>query len=249
LRKTVKNIFVLVVVAFSIAEARAVQNGLAGKTVRDGVYTEAQALRGEEAFVAECMECHDGQADGPLLNSDDFTNRWREDSLSHVFSYMRTKMPESDPGSLSESTYLDLLSYVLWLNKFPAGAADLKVDALPNIQFQGMDGPKPLPVGTLVQSAGCLNQAGNQQWELGEATPPSRTRNMVETEEAFKALETRPLGTSRVRLEGVTALRPGFDAAMYQGYKVWVKGFFTYQNAAAGIEVMTVRPLTSTCKS
>jgi cytochrome c5 len=224
------------------------QDKVATKTVLNGVYTDAQALRGEEVFTIECTECHDGQADGPLLNSDEFTNRWREDSVAHLFTYMKTKMPESDPGSLSVNTYLDLLSYVLWLNKFPAGATELTVDALPDIQFVGIDGPKPLPVGTLVQSVGCFTEVGPQQWALTNASSASRTRNFEETEEGFKALEAKQLGMNRLQLSGVVMLRPAFDPTMYRDYKVYAKGFFTYQDNTAGIDVMEIRPLISACK-
>lgn len=234
-------VILMIVTLFLSAEAQPTQNP-AARTVWDSVYSEAQALRGEETFVAVCEECHDGQADGPLLDSDDFTNRWREDSLGPIFTYMKTKMPESDPGSLSDAEYLDLLAYILWLNKTPSGARDLTSEALTDIQFVGKDGPKPLPLGTLVYSVGCLSQIGGEQWVLTGATPPIRTRNIQETEETFKAFETRPLGTNRVRLDSAR------NAAMYKDSRVYTKGLFTLQDDVAGIEVMEIRPLMPACR-
>jgi hypothetical protein len=218
------------------------------KTVWDGVYTEEQAVRGEENFMKHCIECHDGSADGPILSGDEFANRWREDSINALFSYMRTKMPEDHPGTLSEATYLDTLAYVLWQNEFPVGATELKIAALDNIQFVGIDGPKPLSNGTLVYSLGCLTQSGDQ-WALNNAPSPKRARNLQETPEGFKALESQPLGNLSVRLTNMAMMRQTFDPAQYRDQKVYAKGLFGYEAGQYSIDLIALRPLSSSCKT
>src|SRR5256885_9086801 len=52
-----------------------------------------------------------------------------------------------------------------------------------------------------------------RSWALTSATALSRARNFPETEQAYKVLETQPLGTGKVRLEG------SFDAAGRRGAK------------------------------
>jgi len=37
-------------------------------------------------------------------------------------------MPDDDPGSLPRQNYIDVLTYILDLNDFPAGSADLMAD-------------------------------------------------------------------------------------------------------------------------
>ena len=232
----------------TIAEARPVQALPEFKTVWDGVYTEPQAERGEANFMKSCIECHDGSADGPFLEGEEFANRWREDSLNALFTYIRTKMPESSPASLSETTYLDTLAYLLWLNEFPAGAAELKAAALERIQFVGINGPKPLPNGTLVQAVGCLTQVGEKLWALTNTRLPTRSRNLDETQEALKSLETQPLGTNKLGLDGIAAVRPAFDPSQHRDHKILAKGLISNQAGDSRIDVLAIRALTSSCK-
>ena len=62
-----------------------------GKTVLDGAYTEAQATAGETAYKATCVNCHGAELRGggggaaPPLRTNEFLDRWREDSLSSVY--------------------------------------------------------------------------------------------------------------------------------------------------------------------
>jgi len=70
----------VVAVAAAIATAVIAQHVRAqegGKTVADGVYTEAQAIRGSASYDAVCSGCHRadmGGADGPALRQDRFEN-------------------------------------------------------------------------------------------------------------------------------------------------------------------------------
>jgi len=40
-------------------------------------------------------------------------------------------MPDNDPGSLAREEYADLVAYILALNKFPTGAAEIGTSVEP----------------------------------------------------------------------------------------------------------------------
>jgi mono/diheme cytochrome c family protein len=104
----------------------------AGKTVWDGVYTDAQAEAGKAVVSANCAVCHGssltGGETGPPLTGGVFMARWENMTLADVFDFMSTQMPLGNPGSLSDGDYLKALARILQANKFPAGDTDLKSD-------------------------------------------------------------------------------------------------------------------------
>lgn len=105
----------------------------AQKTVNDGVYTDAQATRGEGTFKDQCASCH-APAD---FTSDDFLKKWTGKPLQELYSTVSETMPMDSPGTLKPQQYADLVSYMLKLNEFPAGQEELKsgADALKGISF------------------------------------------------------------------------------------------------------------------
>ncbi len=102
-------------------------------SVKGGVYTEAQAKRGQDISGEECARCHSasllgGENNTPPLVGDEFQSRWRGATLGDLFEKMRTTMPTDSPGRLSKSDYIDVLAFVLSSNHYPPGKADLKPD-------------------------------------------------------------------------------------------------------------------------
>src|SRR5689334_15252137 len=137
----------------------------AGPSILDGVYTDAQAMRGEEAYAANCAKCHEGECpEGPPLSMMIFTERWREENLSFLFGFMKTRMPAKAEGSLAENVYLDILTYILKKNEYPSGKAELTLASLDKVKFVGKEGPKPLPTNSLVQVVGCLVKDPANGW-------------------------------------------------------------------------------------
>lgn len=91
-------------------------------SVNAGVYSDAQATRGEKTFGDQCGMCHE-------LNrfaGDDFTAAWSGRPLQVLFEVVSTSMPETNPGGLPAQEYADVIAYLLRLNKYPAGASELK---------------------------------------------------------------------------------------------------------------------------
>lgn len=100
-------------------------------TVWSGVYSESQAIRGEEAFSRNCGRCHGRQLEGsddpntPPLSGRFFMRGWRTATLADLFITASEWMPQDIPGSLSPEMYADILSFILKANGMPAGDTDL----------------------------------------------------------------------------------------------------------------------------
>ncbi len=98
-----------------------VTGGQSGGSVLDGVFTQAQASRGEQTFRQVCSACHDtGEFSGGR-----FRLTWVGRSAGDLFDTISTLMPEGDPGSLSPAQYAAVVAYLLQINGYPAGEATL----------------------------------------------------------------------------------------------------------------------------
>jgi S-disulfanyl-L-cysteine oxidoreductase SoxD len=103
-----------------------------GKSVKDGVYTDAQAGRGQDLYGKQCSECHAPDltgAGGPALVGKDFLGVWGGMSVDELVEKIVTSMPSGSPGSLSRGQSADLVAFILKSNSFPAGSAELDSDA------------------------------------------------------------------------------------------------------------------------
>ncbi|HUQ88912.1 MAG TPA: cytochrome c [Vicinamibacterales bacterium] len=107
--------------ALTIVSAGAAQEK---KSVKAGVYTASQAARGQTLFNSKCASCH-----APNRFTDDlFYTSFAGKPLWEMFDVISDSMPEDNPGSLKKEEYADVISYLLKLNKFPAGETDLPID-------------------------------------------------------------------------------------------------------------------------
>ena len=108
-----------------------IEAGLAaqGRTIWDGVYTDAQAERGEDIYGVECASCHldDMMGDGiaPALVGSSFFYRWSDLSVGDMYSAIRTTMPQGAPASLSPAGYADIAAFMLQANRVPSGDTEL----------------------------------------------------------------------------------------------------------------------------
>lgn len=93
-------------------------------SVLTGVYSPAQARRGESTHRKHCTECHNAVAySGPA-----FRRLWAGRPVYEFWDQIRSTMPNDSPGSLKPAEYLDILAYVLRLNGYPAGENALPSD-------------------------------------------------------------------------------------------------------------------------
>ncbi len=111
------------------------------RTVWDGVYTEEQAKRGEAIYAARCERCHGaallGEGEATALTGPGFAANWEGVSMGELADRTRNTMPNDQPGTLSRQQVADVLAFVLRFDKFPAGDAELPVqaEALNQIRF------------------------------------------------------------------------------------------------------------------
>ena len=215
-------------------------------TVRDGVYTSVQADRGHAVYETSCVGCHEGlDADGPQLTGTVFLDRWREDKLESLFTFIKTRMPGNLPGGLDERAYADIMAYILQTNGLPAGEKELTADMVSRIQLVGPDGPRPLANLTIVRAVGCLSPEARNTWALVKAGGVAAVRARVvdgATPEELKGSAAQPLGTLTFPLLSVPQ-----QGASYAGHKVQVKGVLTRQNTVERINVMSLESVAPTC--
>jgi mono/diheme cytochrome c family protein len=113
------------------------------KSSRDGVFTKAQATRGQTIYNEECGKCHGQNLNGgegaPALAGNDFLTKWQGKSLNDLFEVTRSTMPADDPGHLSRRQTADVMAYMLSANELPAGEKDLdsSAEALKDINIEG----------------------------------------------------------------------------------------------------------------
>ena len=115
--------FVVCVSALSQAQAP--------QTVRDGVYTDAQAARGEAAYARQCAACHGDALQGgqaPPLVGPAFLSRWHRQPLSELASKIRHTMPADAQGTLTAEHAADLVAHMVKAAGFPAGRTELAAD-------------------------------------------------------------------------------------------------------------------------
>jgi mono/diheme cytochrome c family protein len=120
-------------------------------SVWDGVFTAAQATRGEAVYAETCAICHgrrlNGAPDDPDMRSTPplararFIRIWTDRSLATLFAYTRATMPEDNPGSLTDQESVDVIAYLLSIGGMPAGTDDLMAD--PQHLARIVIGPQP----------------------------------------------------------------------------------------------------------
>ena len=127
-------------------------NRAQGRTIWDGVYSEAQAQRGAAVYNSECSYCHrddlsggffDGGAGqapalaGPRAFGSSFGERWNDMTVGEMVAAIASTMPQQKPASLTLQQYVDVLSYLFSKNGIPAGSTELptEVNTLGQIQI------------------------------------------------------------------------------------------------------------------
>jgi S-disulfanyl-L-cysteine oxidoreductase SoxD len=228
----------LLFLASATASLGIAQTGTPRRTVWDGVYTEAQASRGLVAFGPNCSGCHALAAEGraPLVG-ESFWKSFAQKSIGDLLEYVSANMPNGTPGSLSESTYSDIVALMLKSNGFPAGATELGRDTIAGVQIVPKDGSTELPANALARVVGCLTRSG-ADWVVTRATAPVRAERVAPGADDAN----RPLGSRTMPLKFVIT---HLDALA--GSRVVVNGLLIGAGGVDGINVTTVNRVAPKC--
>ncbi len=126
----------------AVAPALLSQTSGPSRSVRDGVYTEAQAQRGQPLYNQLCASCHgdrlSGAEEAPDLAGGAFLASWNGATANDLFERIRVSMPQNRPGSLSRQQNVDVVVFIFRANQFPAGKTELAsaAEQLKQIRFE-----------------------------------------------------------------------------------------------------------------
>jgi len=99
-------------------------------SVWDGVYTAEQAKRGSPLYRQKCATCHGDKMTGgesaPPLAGGQFLSNWNGLTLDVLFERIRLTMPVDNPAAVNRLSKADILAYILSMNRFPSGDAELQ---------------------------------------------------------------------------------------------------------------------------
>jgi mono/diheme cytochrome c family protein len=90
----------------------------------EGLFTEAQAVRGRATFRSVCADCHYSSE----FRDSQFQFKWGRRTVAELYRNIVENMPDDAPGSLERQQYVDVVSYILQLNGFPAGPSELTAE-------------------------------------------------------------------------------------------------------------------------
>ena len=130
------------------------------RSIWDGVYTDAQAQRGEQLYAKHCSRCHGADLAGlpwealgqampdnrrsylhadrtPELMGSTFYANYDRLPLSDLVERIRISMPQDKPGMLTRRDVVDVVAYVLSFGGFPLGNTELtdRLDGLQEIEI------------------------------------------------------------------------------------------------------------------
>lgn len=113
--------------------ASSTQTPVAAANSAPSLFTAAQATRGEASYDRYCLTCHgshldDGDFGGPPLRGSYFRGHWGSGDVAALFAYTKNAMPQDNPGGLGDSTYADILAYILQVNGYKAGESELPTE-------------------------------------------------------------------------------------------------------------------------
>jgi mono/diheme cytochrome c family protein len=136
MKETAAALSMLLLLGALVADAQ----DTSGPSIWSGVFTAAQAKRGDDAYQASCSGCHgsdlratDGEAVD--LTGPAFRARWTGKTLEERFETIRDTMPLGNANSLGDKAYMDILAFILQFNDVPPGNRELVPETAREIVF------------------------------------------------------------------------------------------------------------------
>ena len=127
------------------------------------LYTKGQARQGATIYAQHCVSCHGNNEQGksgPAIAGNVFLKRtkllgWSVANFRHV---VVTTMPRSNPGSLSDKQYADVIAYLLSVDCYPAGKSEFPTKTTAQLEHTQMQKPRDVTpdnekIGTCTLSA------------------------------------------------------------------------------------------------
>jgi mono/diheme cytochrome c family protein len=96
------------------------------RSTQDGVFTDAQAKRGQQTYAGICASCHTPTSHTGAT----FDQNWNGHPLSDLYLYVSQKMPQDNPGSLDPNDAADVVAFLLKIYTMPAGTQELAPDSV-----------------------------------------------------------------------------------------------------------------------
>lgn len=113
------NIYRLAAVAASLALTTLSASAASPETLSFGPglpVPSGNAVFGQHTFDAICWACHSRDLNGgraPPLTGAKFYKDWQGKSVDALVDFILNRMPQDDPGSLSEPMARDLVAYIV----------------------------------------------------------------------------------------------------------------------------------------
>lgn len=124
--RSVRTALVVAGAALLVPSAKAAAQATDTLTTLSKIYTTVQAAKGKDAFDTTCLSCHK-----PVeLAGYKFWSGLVGRPLGEFFGYIRSNMPQDNPGSITDEDYAGITAYILQLNTMPAGERPLPGDSV-----------------------------------------------------------------------------------------------------------------------
>ncbi|MEW6128166.1 MAG: PQQ-binding-like beta-propeller repeat protein [Acidobacteriota bacterium] len=208
------TIFMLTILAFTLRSVTAQQAG---------VFTNAQAARGQALYDKRCAACHGANLTGgssvPLVGAR-FMAKWGQGkhSVDELYYITRTQMPYGAAATMTNQEYIDMVAYILKANGYRSGERELSTDSatLQKIIIRPQTAAKGDAIETVSSNTGKSATANAQATLTG---PTQQELNAAATNSSDWLLTnhdyagTRFVDLKQINRQNAASLRPVF---MYQ---------------------------------